>query len=163
MDEKRIAFLQQIPLFGGVRSEIVELLLESSRTVVVAQGEYFFREGDGADSLFVLESGQADVLKIRDGELRLLRRLHKGECFGEMAIMDLMPRSASVVAVEDCVAIELPPSALVRVFEQDVEQFALIEMNMGREVSRRLRAADEKMSVGDPTDGARPHEEPGKK
>jgi len=56
-----------------------------------------------------------------------------------------MPRSASVKAIEDCSAIELRPDHLMRLFERDVEQFALIQMNMGREVCRRLRATDERL------------------
>jgi CRP/FNR family transcriptional regulator, cyclic AMP receptor protein len=59
-----------------------------------------------------------------------------------MALMDLMPRSASVKALEDCSAIELRSDQLMRLFEFDVEQFALIQMNMGREVCRRLRTTD---------------------
>jgi CRP-like cAMP-binding protein len=57
--------------------------------------------------------------------------------------MDIFPRSATVCAVEDCRAIEIATSALQRLAERDMEQFALIQMNIGREVSRRLRATDE--------------------
>jgi CRP/FNR family cyclic AMP-dependent transcriptional regulator len=60
-----------------------------------------------------------------------------------MALMDLQPRSASVRADTDCLAIELAAADLMRLYEHDVEQFALIQMNMGREVCRRLRYTDE--------------------
>jgi CRP-like cAMP-binding protein len=60
-----------------------------------------------------------------------------------MALLDLCPRSASVRAVEDCSAIELSSANLYRLFERDVEQFALIQMNIGREMSRRLRITDD--------------------
>jgi CRP/FNR family cyclic AMP-dependent transcriptional regulator len=69
----------------------------------------------------------------------LLHRLHAGDCFGEMALMDLMPRSATVRADEDCQALLLDSDDLYRLCKHDLEQFALIQMNMGREVSRRLR------------------------
>ena len=59
--------------------------------------------------------------------------------------MDLSPRSASVLAVEDCTAIELSSANLYKVYERDIEQFALIQMNLGREVSRRLREADDRL------------------
>ena len=62
-----------------------------------------------------------------------------------MELKDLKPRSASVKALEDCSAIELRPAHLMRLFERDVEQFVLIQMNMGREVCRRLRATDERL------------------
>jgi CRP/FNR family cyclic AMP-dependent transcriptional regulator len=73
----------------------------------------------------------------------VLHRLAAGDCFGEMALMDLFPRSASVRAEQDCSAIELAASDLLRLFEHDAEQFALIQMNIGREISRRLRTTDE--------------------
>ena len=56
------------------------------------------------------------------------------------------PRRAlgvSVRAIDDCTAIELRPEDLYELFERDAEQFALIQMNMGREVCRRLRVMDE--------------------
>lgn len=147
MEQSPIDLLQQTPIFGGMRSDIAELVLSLSRSVSVRQGDFFFHEGDQGDSLFVLVSGTAAVTKHRDGAGQLLCRLHGGECFGEMAVMDLMPRSASVVAIEDCTAIEVPVDILLRVYEQDIEQFALFEMNMGREVSRRLRLTDERFSL----------------
>jgi len=56
-----------------------------------------------------------------------------------------MPRSASVRAIDDCRAIQLSAASLYQVYEKDLEQFAMIQMNMGREVSRRLREADERL------------------
>jgi CRP/FNR family cyclic AMP-dependent transcriptional regulator len=59
--------------------------------------------------------------------------------------MDMRHRSASVVAVEPCSAIELSSASLFAIYEKDLEQFTLIQMNMGREVSRRLREADDRL------------------
>jgi CRP/FNR family cyclic AMP-dependent transcriptional regulator len=74
-----------------------------------------------------------------------LQYLARGDCFGEMALIDLNPRSASVVAVEDCIALEISHQALYVLYEHYLEQFTLIQMNL-REVSRRLRALDERLS-----------------
>jgi CRP-like cAMP-binding protein len=63
-----------------------------------------------------------------------------------MALIDLNPRSASVVAVEDCIALEISHQALYVLYENYLEQFVLIQMNLAREVSRRLRALDERLS-----------------
>jgi CRP/FNR family cyclic AMP-dependent transcriptional regulator len=75
--------------------------------VSVAADDFFFREGDKGDSMFVLEMGKAAVLKSWRGQDHLLRTLNEGDCFGEMAVMDHCPRSASVRAVEDCIAIHV--------------------------------------------------------
>jgi CRP/FNR family transcriptional regulator, cyclic AMP receptor protein len=145
MQQARIELLQRMPIFGGIREDILKLILISSPLVSVPKGEFFFQESDEADSMFVLEQGRVAVLKFWQGQQHLLRNLEKGDCFGEMALMDLFPRSASVVALEDCTAIQLSTVSLHRVYEQDLEQFAMIQMNMGREVSRRLREMDERL------------------
>jgi CRP-like cAMP-binding protein len=110
----------------------------------VPKDAFFFREGDRAESMFVLESGEVAVLKRWEGRQYLLGHLREGDCFGEMALLDLFPRSASVRAVADCAAIELSTASLFSLYETDLEQFALVQMNIARELSRRLRAADER-------------------
>jgi CRP-like cAMP-binding protein len=85
------------------------------------------------------------VLKSWRGGNFLLRTLERGDCFGEMALIDLQPRSASVRAIEDCEAIRLSAANLYQVYEKNVEQFTMIQMNLGREISRRLRDADERI------------------
>ena len=143
MQPARIELLQQMPIFGAVHEATLEFLLEPAPAAEVAEGGFFFREGDPADCMYVLETGRVAILKNwREREL-LLGRLARGDCFGEMALLDLFPRSASVRAQEDCRAIVLTPDNLHRLFEHDPRQFALIQMNIGREMSRRLRATDE--------------------
>ena len=145
MQEARIELLQHMPVFGGIRADVLRFLLDLCPVVSVPANEFFFRENDQADTMFVLEAGVAAVLKSWGGREYLLRTLKEGDCFGEMAIMDLFPRSASVRAVEDCGAIRLSAANLYRVYAHDLEQFALIQMNMGREVCRRLRETDNRL------------------
>ena len=138
-----IEWLQRVPVFGALREDSLEFLLGLATTRAVPAGGTFFREGDPADAMYVLEAGRVVVEKGWRGRVVELRRLGPGDCFGEMALMDLFPRSASIRALDDCRAITLTPGALYRLFERDPEQFTLIQMNIGREVCRRLRAADE--------------------
>jgi CRP-like cAMP-binding protein len=95
--------------------------------------------------MYVLESGRAAVFKEWNGRELLLHHCHAGDCFGEMALLDLFPRSASVRAETDCSAIALTPAHLYRLYEHDPKPFALIQMNIAREMSRRLREADERL------------------
>ncbi len=143
MQPVRLELLQRMPIFGAIRDDALLFLLAQAREVSIAAGAYFFREGEPAQSMFVLESGSVAVFKSWQGHDFTLQQLQAGDCFGEMALMDLCPRSASVRAEVECVAIELGAGDLLRLFERDAEQFALIQMNMGREVCRRLRATDE--------------------
>jgi CRP/FNR family transcriptional regulator, cyclic AMP receptor protein len=145
LQQARIEALQQMPIFGGIRADVLQGLLQASAMVCVAATDFFFHEDDQAESMFVLEAGEVEVLKRWEGGVYLLGRLHQGDCFGEMALMDMSPRSASVRALQACSAIELSTATLYKLYETDIEQFALIQMNLGREVSRRLRQADERL------------------
>jgi CRP-like cAMP-binding protein len=148
MQDERIEALQQMSIFGGLRDDTLRLILSVATVAHVRQGDYFFREGDAGDSLFVLQGGKAAVLKRLGEQECLLRHLNRGDCFGEMSLIDFSPRSASVRALEDCEALQISAACIAQVYEKDVEQFALIEMNMGREVSRRLRQTDAALDPG---------------
>ena len=145
MHKNRIEALQAMPIFGGIRKDILEFLLSASEVLSVPKDSYFFHEDDRAETLYVLEAGEVAVLKLWNGQQNVLRHLQQGDCFGEMALMDLFPRSASIRAVTPCTAIQLSTASFQKIYEMDLEQFALIQMNIGREVSRRLRVADEQL------------------
>ena len=145
MQEARIELLQRMPIFGGIRTDTLQFLLAFCPIVSVPTNEFFFRENERGDSMFVLELGNATVLKSWRGQDYPLYTLKEGDCFGEMAVMDHCPRSASVHAVKDCTAIRISAADLYQVYTRDLKQFALIQMNMGREVCRRLRQADSRL------------------
>jgi len=134
-----------MPVFGGVSEAALEFLIGLANLRRLKAGEYFFREGDDATSIFVIESGKAVIRKKWNGRMHPIKHLAQGDCFGEMALLDLYPRSASVMAEEECVAIELSQDALLKLYQHDLEQFTIIQMNIGREISRRLRLADNQL------------------
>ncbi|HEY2255630.1 MAG TPA: cyclic nucleotide-binding domain-containing protein, partial [Variovorax sp.] len=139
MHTARIELLQQMPVFGAVTAQTIEFLLAAAPVLALPRGAYFFHEGDPPKGMFVLESGRVTIAKSWGDHQLLIRRLGQGDCFGEMALLDLFPRSASVRADEDCSAIEITSANLYRLYEHDIEQFTLIQMNIAREMSRRLR------------------------
>jgi len=139
MSDLQIKLLQGMPIFGAIREDVLRYLLEQTRMVEVAAGDFFYHEGEQGHSLYVLESGTVTIIKHwREHELEL-GRFGPGDCFGEMSLLDPNPRSASVRAVDACVAIEIGNVELYGLFKYDLEQFALIQMNISRELCRRLR------------------------
>lgn len=145
MQQSRIKALQRMPIFGGMQPESLEFLVDSAHVREVPKNDYFFRESEVPDFIYVLESGSVAVLKSWLGKQYKIRHLGPGDCFGEMALIDLFPRSASVMAVSDCTAIALSPDSVHQLCERNLEQFALIQMNLARELSRRLRIADDRI------------------
>ncbi len=154
MRDRHIELLQAMPIFGGIRADTLHFLLDQTRVVTIPERDYFFHEGEQADSLFVLEQGRVQLLKRWNGRECSLKRLKSGDCFGEVALIDLQPRSASALAIEDCSAITLSAANLYRLYERDLEQFTLIYMNMARELCRRLREADARAFAAEPGERA---------
>jgi CRP-like cAMP-binding protein len=145
MNTRRIELLQAMPIFGAVQAEVLDYILCTGRYRSVKQGEFYFREGDLADVMYVLEQGTVAVYRNWQGTEFRLRELRNGDCFGEMALLDCQPRSASVLALKDSAAIEISGTQLSEIYQQYPDQFLLIHMNMAREVCRRLRAADQRL------------------
>lgn len=142
--QPRIQLLQAMPFFGAISEQSIQLILQQSETMQLTAGEYFFRQGDNADSLYILEQGEAAIFKHAEQHEFLLRHANCGDCFGELALIDLEPRSASVRAITDCTAINISSAALHNLYQANAEQFLIIQMNIARELSRRLRSADER-------------------
>lgn len=137
--------IRKTPVCGGLKKATLELILEQSEEQDVVAGEFFFRQGDAGDCLYVIRTGTVIVQRMWKGTPIVLARVRPGECFGEMSLIDLQRRFASVKAETDCSVIRVPYTALSRLCQIDVEQYAMVMMNLGREVSRRLRIAGERL------------------
>ena len=157
-----VAFLQQQPLFGGVDNQAMSAIMPLLREANFASGELMVREGDQGDSLFVICSGSVEVLKYSPeteapfGERIALLKV--GDVIGEMELIDLQNRSATVRAMEPVSALALSNSDLFRIYESDLPTFSLLVLNLARELSRRLRNTDDLAVHYMPHDGhtARP-------
>ncbi|HFE37912.1 MAG TPA: cyclic nucleotide-binding domain-containing protein [Gammaproteobacteria bacterium] len=141
--DKNIETLKQMPIFGGLTSQTIHLILEKSQLVTKQAGDDFFYENDLADSMYVLTSGKVQVSRRRNNHVYPVSELHGTDCFGEMAMIDYRTRSADVRAMSDCEAIEISLDVISAIWEHDVREFAMLQMNLAREVSRRLREAND--------------------
>jgi CRP-like cAMP-binding protein len=102
-----------------------------------------FREHEPARTLYVLETGALEVVKKKgDGEIQLWL-IPPGESFGEMSFIDMQPRSASVRALEPSTVWMWHYTAIHERYSKDTKSYTLLVMNVARELSRRLRRADE--------------------
>ncbi|MDS4014769.1 MAG: cyclic nucleotide-binding domain-containing protein [Candidatus Accumulibacter sp.] len=160
-----VAFLQQQPLFGGVDDRAMGCILPLLRELSFVTGEVIVHEGEEGDSLFVICSGRVEILKSSDSAGsetgRRIATLGVGDVFGEMELIDMQCRSATVRALEPVSALALSNGGLFQIYESDLPTFALIVLNLARELSRRLRRLDElaarTAATGEPqTDDPRP-------
>src|ERR1700682_2952677 len=106
-------------------------------------GTVLFREGDRGQTMYVIRSGKVNISKrIADTEITLAV-LGPGEFFGEMALLEGLPRSAGASVVEDAQLIELEQKS----FETLVRKNGEIAVRLMRRLSSRLRAADRQIQA----------------
>src|SRR4051794_32498856 len=92
--------LREIGLFGALSDETLDFLVSILPVAVFGAGDHIFREGEQAREMFVVLGGEVEVLKrAKRGSEARVALLGPGDWFGEMSILDVMPRSATVLAV----------------------------------------------------------------
>lgn len=115
-DSEPVHLLHGVPLFAGLGPEALAELARRVRRREFARDEVIFHKGDPGDALHVLQEGRVRIeIPSADGPPVILGVLDPGEFFGELALCDGKPRSASVVA--------MAPSATIALYREDFQQF----------------------------------------
>jgi CRP/FNR family transcriptional regulator, cyclic AMP receptor protein len=134
--------LLRYSLFGGLLKEQVEALIPLMQEEKYNPGEFIITEGSPNDKIFFIIEGKVSVSK-KDVELSLFS---EGEAFGEMEVLDIMPAIASIKTTSQVTVMSISNKALREIYKMDVKVFALIIMNLARDVCRRLCKTDEKLA-----------------
>jgi CRP-like cAMP-binding protein len=137
------ADLRHIGLFGAMSDDVLNFLAGMLRVVEPGIGETIFKEGDDANAMYVVLAGEMEVTKrSRGGVDARVAVLGPGDWFGEMSIVDIQPRSATVRALAAARLLRITAAELDALYRHDVRAYAIIVLNLAREMSRRLRVAD---------------------
>lgn len=107
-------------------------------TAEIGAGDYVFREGELGTEMYIVHEGKVEITKEVSGEEKPLAILEKGDFFGEMAILEDLPRAASARAVSDLKLLSINGST----FDQMLRTNPEIAVRMMRKLSRRLRETD---------------------
>jgi CRP-like cAMP-binding protein len=99
----KLALLRDHPLFGQLPPRVIEHLGSYMRKRTLARGENIFSKGDPGAGLMGVLSGSVKIsVPSVDGRDIVLRIIHPGEIFGEIALLDGQPRTADASAMTDC-------------------------------------------------------------
>ncbi len=101
-------------------------------------GHHIFNEGDLGTEMFVIQEGEVEIVKAIHGEVRRLALLSHGDFFGEMSILEDLPRTATALAATDCRLLRINGTT----FDQMLRKNPEIAVRMMRKLSRRLRETD---------------------
>jgi len=141
--------LRSHPIFASLgEQEIMRLVSdEVSHEHVSPPDTVILREGEAGDSIFLIGSGSVQVtLRGTGGPLMPLASLQAGEIFGEMAVLERKPRSATVVAREECVLLEVAGEEMRKLLAAHLE----VQVKLYTVVRDRLRQWFQSLGVGEP-------------
>lgn len=130
---EKVLFLKSIDLFSQIPGEDLAQVALISTEETRDQGEEIFAEGESGDALYLVIEGKVRVHR----QDRVIAELGERECFGEVAILDAAPRSATVTSVTD--------TSLLKISREDFQEIMAekpeIAMGIIKVLSRRLRDA----------------------
>jgi HEAT repeat protein len=137
----RVIFLKKVPLFQYLSLDDLLIIDEALAQKEFLAGEKVFAEGSLGAELCIVFRGSVVIRKKSGTAERELAQLGPGECFGEMALFDAAPRSATALAVSDCTLLTLERNRFHTLLTQRPE----MALEMCRVLSLRLRAANERL------------------
>jgi len=141
-DDARIAFaahaLAASPLFRALPPERCDIVARALLTARYRKGQVIFQQGDDGDAMYLVESGLVKIsAESMAGQEAILTELRTGETFGELALLDGVPRSATATALADTVTLRLPR----RAFDELLDTDALFPRRILESLAHELRRA----------------------
>ncbi len=135
--------LAQLRIFGGVTDPQLATIFQKLELWILPAGEVVFHKGDEPRHIHVVKSGKID-LQLTENEVVLHKHeLQVGECFGEASLMSMHRHTSTAIAAVDSEILVLSRKALIDLKHEDLALFALLMMNLARELARRLYITDQ--------------------
>src|SRR3954469_9010075 len=141
------AFLLATLFFSGLPDASLDLLVAMLVERRFEVGATVVAEGEPGRSMFIVHSGKLVVSKLGDsGRVLRMGGLEPGDFFGEMTLIEMQNRSATVIAETATTLYELTAQNLYRCYKADIHAYVIIMQNINRELCRRLRRADDRIA-----------------
>ena len=141
------AFLVATPFFGGLSDASLDLLISMLVERRFDVGVTVVAEGEPGRSMHIVHSGELVVSKLGEsGRTTRMSGLGPGDFFGEMTLIEMQNRSATVVAEIPTVLYELTAGNLYAHYKADIHGYVMVLQNIIRELCRRLRSANNRIA-----------------
>jgi HEAT repeat protein len=138
----KLLSIRQVPMFQELRVRELVAIAAITLEKRCSRGEVVVREGDEGDILYLVLKGDLKVLKgMGTGREMRLATIAAADFFGEMALFDRQPRSASVLAESDTQLLMIEEATFTRI----MKRHPAIPMNICRVLSQRVRASHERI------------------
>jgi CRP/FNR family cyclic AMP-dependent transcriptional regulator len=147
-------FFQKIFLLQDMDAAELREILEIAQPRSYAAGTVIIQEGEAGTSVFIMREGEVDITKrlglVLDEEVpreRIIIRLKadEGVCFGEMALLENEPRSATVTAATDCHLLEIAREDFLGLIQRNRDLGCKLLLRLAQLLSRHLRKTNQDM------------------
>jgi CRP-like cAMP-binding protein len=147
MNTSYLDLLRSKALFGGLEDKYLEIVVSLLRAERFPKNAVVMQEKEIGDKMYLITKGSVAVTKYCPEEKtnKVLSVLREGDSFGEMELVDIQPRTATVKALTDLETVSLGGHDLLKLSHEQLYAFAIIAMNIARIISRRLRQTDERL------------------
>lgn len=149
-------FMRKVELFEGLNDGDLEHLCQKVETVNLRAGENLFEEGDSGNRAYVIEEGELEVYKVSSDREVLLAVINAGRVIGEMALLEEVPRTASIRARKDSVLHAITKDQLDQLMERSPTAMkGMWETILGRlrENQLQMRQSEKMVQLGTLTAG----------
>jgi CRP-like cAMP-binding protein len=130
--EPKVALLEQLEIFAKARRPTLERLAGAATEGRFAPGNTIIRQGDVADVLYVLAEGEVEVTTRDDGPPHPLAELAAPNYFGEIGVLERIPRTATVTALTECRCEQMDGETLLEALVTSPPSASLMETAQGR-------------------------------
>lgn len=142
MDDKQFEELRKLFLFQTLTKEEVGQVADILHERKIFNGDKIFSEKDEGDTMYVLKSGSVSISKQKEGEVKEVVTLNAGGTFGEIALFGYVLRTASAVAKEDVVILEIHRNEFVDFISSHSAIGVKILFFLIQNMAKRLRRLD---------------------
>lgn len=147
---RKKSFLKSLPIFSGLADRDLGCVHQALHSRAYHEGEVLFLEGDIGRALFIVESGRIELTKTAPGgKPQRLAVLGPGDFFGEMALLEHLPRSASAVALEQSHVHLLYRTRLESLLHRHPDIGVALMRHLAQLLSARLRRATQNLAAAD--------------
>ena len=134
-------FLASVPLFQGLSKRHLTQLARRFYPRSYKAGDAMVSQGKGGEGMFTIISGGAEaVIETADGTKTVVNTFGPANFFGEIAMLDDGPRTASVIATQETECLVLPRSDFIAVMQNDADMATEIAMALAQRLRRTVSA-----------------------
>ena len=143
-------FLCKHCMFGGLSDEELLLIKSFLQEHTYPQNTTILQQGQSNNSVHFIVEGEVAVVRQSESnkkQSRIITTLHKGDSFGEMELIDIQSCAASVVSLTETKIITLSNKDMYKISQANLKTYTMLILNLARDISRRLRSADEMLAL----------------